>query len=157
MVAGPEEINAIKRVPPSVRLKEEITRLLQGRQYVILASVRGRLIAPRSAEKPCSADRVLSSLRRFWLRSRCVRGGESVSCDPRHAHPHAGDELYALVWTEPIQKIAPRYGLSDRGFGKLCERYNIPVPPRGYWAKKSAGKRATQPRLPPSQRSRSRR
>jgi len=28
------------------------------------------------------------------------------------------EQLYALVWTEAIQKIAPRYGLSDRGFGK---------------------------------------
>jgi hypothetical protein len=24
---------------------------------------------------------------------------------------------YDLVWTEPIMKIAPRYGLSDRGLG----------------------------------------
>ena len=31
------------------------------------------------------------------------------------------EELCALVWSEPIQKIAPRYGLSDRGFGKLFE------------------------------------
>jgi hypothetical protein len=23
------------------------------------------------------------------------------------------EELYALVWSEPIQKLAPRYGLSD--------------------------------------------
>jgi putative transposase len=30
LVAGPEEINAMKRVPPSVRLKEEIEGLLQG-------------------------------------------------------------------------------------------------------------------------------
>jgi hypothetical protein len=56
------------------------------------------------------------------------------------------EELYALVWSEPIQKLAPRYGLSDRGFGKLCARYNIPVPPRGWWAKKAAGKRVKQDR-----------
>jgi transposase-like protein len=30
LVAGPEEINAMKRVPPSVRLKEEIDAMLQG-------------------------------------------------------------------------------------------------------------------------------
>jgi hypothetical protein len=59
------------------------------------------------------------------------------------------EELYALVWSEPIQKIAPRYGLSDRGFGKMCARYEIPVPPRGWWAKKAAGKRLKQPPLPP--------
>ena len=59
------------------------------------------------------------------------------------------EELYALVWSEPIQKIAPRYGLSDRGFGKLCGRYSIPVPPRGWWAKKTAGHRVRQTPLPP--------
>jgi hypothetical protein len=59
------------------------------------------------------------------------------------------EELYVLVWSEPIQKIAPRYGLSDRGFGKLCARYEIPVPPRGWWAKRAAGKRVRQTPLPP--------
>lgn len=59
------------------------------------------------------------------------------------------EELYALVWSEPIQKIAPRYGLSDRGFGKLCAHYHIPVLPRGWWAKKAAGHRVGQTPLPP--------
>jgi hypothetical protein len=30
LVAGPEEINAMKRVPPSVRLKEDVEDLLRG-------------------------------------------------------------------------------------------------------------------------------
>jgi hypothetical protein len=59
------------------------------------------------------------------------------------------DELFHLVWSEPIQRLAKRFGLSDRGLGKLCARYDIPVPPRGYWAKKAAGKRVHQPKLPP--------
>lgn len=58
------------------------------------------------------------------------------------------EELYNLVWSEPIIKIAPRYGLSDRGFGKLCARHDIPVPPRGCWARKAAGKRVTPTPLP---------
>ena len=37
--------------------------------------------------------------------------------------------------------------MSGRGLGKLCERYGIPVPPRGYWAKKAAGKRVFRPPL----------
>ena len=60
------------------------------------------------------------------------------------------EELYALVWTEPIQKLARRYGMSDRGLGKLCEREGIPVPPRGWWAKRAAGKRL--PKQPPLRR-----
>lgn len=29
--------------------------------------------------------------------------------------------------------------MSDRGLTKICIRHDIPVPPRGYWAKKQAG------------------
>ncbi|MEO5896546.1 MAG: hypothetical protein ABIS06_12670 [Vicinamibacterales bacterium] len=62
------------------------------------------------------------------------------------------EELYALLWTEPVTKVAARYGFSDRGLGKLCGREGIPVPPRGWWAKKAAGKRLPkQPTLPPIQ------
>ena len=31
------------------------------------------------------------------------------------------EAVYALVWSEPISKIAPRFGLSDRGLAKICE------------------------------------
>lgn len=48
-------------------------------------------------------------------------------------------ELYQLVWSTPIQKLAATYGISDRGLAKTCERHLIPVPPRGYWAKIEAG------------------
>jgi hypothetical protein len=36
----------------------------------------------------------------------------------------------------------------DRGLAKICAAANIPVPARGYWAKKQAGKRVEQIRLP---------
>lgn len=45
-------------------------------------------------------------------------------------------------------KVAPRFGLSDRGLAKICEARSIPVPPRGYWAKLAHGKRVKQPPLP---------
>lgn len=50
-------------------------------------------------------------------------------------------DLYELVWSKPMTAIAKEYGLSDRGLAKLCERNSIPVPPRGYWAKKQAGQK----------------
>lgn len=58
-------------------------------------------------------------------------------------------DLYERVWAEPIQKLSREYGLSDVGLAKICHRYNIPVPPRGYWAKLQAGKRVSKPSLPP--------
>jgi len=58
------------------------------------------------------------------------------------------EELYALVWTEPVRTVAQRFGLSDRGLGKLCERHAIPVPPRGYWRQKETGHPARRLTLP---------
>lgn len=56
-------------------------------------------------------------------------------------------ELYDLVWKVPVETLAKEFGLSGRGLGKLCERNGIPVPPRGYWARKAAGRRIVKPPL----------
>lgn len=53
-------------------------------------------------------------------------------------------ELYELVWTEPIALLAPRFGISGVALKKACIRAQVPVPPRGYWAKLKAGKRAAR-------------
>lgn len=50
-------------------------------------------------------------------------------------------KLLDEVWSEPVQAVAPRYGLSDVGLKKLCSRLQIATPPRGYWAKVKSGKR----------------
>ena len=59
------------------------------------------------------------------------------------------EKLYQEVWSTPMLKLAKQYSYSDRGLAKLCERMNIPVPPRGYWAKKEAGQEVAQTPLPP--------
>ena len=56
-------------------------------------------------------------------------------------------ELYNLVWAHPVPKLAKVYGLSDRGFAKLCDRNSVPTPPRGYWAMSPAAKRGLKPPL----------
>ncbi len=48
-----------------------------------------------------------------------------------------------------MQSLAKSFSLSDRGLAKICVAANIPVPARGYWAKKQAGKPVTRPDLPP--------
>ncbi|GAB4361802.1 MAG: hypothetical protein Kow00114_16630 [Kiloniellaceae bacterium] len=60
------------------------------------------------------------------------------------------DELYDLVWQTPMTRLAKRFGMSDAGLKKICKMNDIPTPPLGYWAKRAAGKRVTQPTLPPS-------
>ncbi|MGB4548592.1 MAG: hypothetical protein WBI10_06725 [Syntrophales bacterium] len=57
-------------------------------------------------------------------------------------------ELYKLVWSEPISRLARKYGYSDVWLAKICRRYNIPRPGRGYWARKQAGERVPTTPLP---------
>jgi hypothetical protein len=64
-------------------------------------------------------------------------------------------ELYDLVWTTPITKLAEEHGISDVGLLKTCQRYRVTTPPRGYWAKADAGNQLRRPSLLryPTQRS----
>ena len=59
------------------------------------------------------------------------------------------EELYALVWKTPMSRLSADFGLSGNGLAKICARLDVPVPPRGYWAKKDAGKPVVAYRLPP--------
>jgi hypothetical protein len=58
-------------------------------------------------------------------------------------------ELYKQVWSEPMTKLAERYGLSDVGLAKICKKNRIPRPTRGYWARKQAGNAPKRTPLPP--------
>jgi len=58
------------------------------------------------------------------------------------------EELYQLVWSKPMQHVAKDYGISDRAMAKLCLRKQVPVPSRGYWARKLAGGNVIKSPLP---------
>ena len=58
------------------------------------------------------------------------------------------EDLYALVWSEPMTRLSRRFGLSDVGLAKACARMLIPVPGRGYWAQKEVGRAPRPTRLP---------
>lgn len=62
------------------------------------------------------------------------------------------EELYKMVWSEPVSKLAREYGLSDRGLGKICARLEIPVPGRGYWQMKKKGLKIPIPPLRPTKK-----
>jgi hypothetical protein len=57
-------------------------------------------------------------------------------------------DLYRFVWSEPVTKIAKRFGLSDVAVGKACRKHDIPVPGLGYWARVAAGQKHRRPPLP---------
>ncbi|MBX9828024.1 MAG: hypothetical protein K2Y27_23905 [Xanthobacteraceae bacterium] len=54
------------------------------------------------------------------------------------------EELYQQVWSVPMQRLAAQYCISGNGLAKICDRLDIPYPPRGYWNKKAAGKPVRQ-------------
>jgi hypothetical protein len=57
------------------------------------------------------------------------------------------EELYNENWEQPMLKIAPKYGISVM-LGKICRKLRIPVPGRGYWARKESGKPVSRQPLP---------
>jgi len=57
-------------------------------------------------------------------------------------------ELFDLVWESPISSVAKRFGISDVALAKSCRKADIPLPPRGYWARLKAGKRVVTAQLP---------
>jgi hypothetical protein len=57
------------------------------------------------------------------------------------------EALYEKVWTVTVRELAKEYGVSDVAMGKTCRKLHIPVPGRGYWAKKAANA-AVDPRPP---------
>lgn len=65
--------------------------------------------------------------------------------EPRHV---TRQELYNLIWQRPMIRLAEEFGISGNGLAKICDRLDIPYPPRGHWAKKAAGKAITTLELP---------
>ena len=57
------------------------------------------------------------------------------------------EKIYEEIWSEPIQRVAKRYDISDVGLAKVCKKLSIPRPGRGYWDMKAAGKPI--PKRPP--------
>jgi hypothetical protein len=58
------------------------------------------------------------------------------------------EELYGLVWAEPMLKVAARFDVSSSYMARICGLMNVPRPERGYWAKMAVGKASAQPPLP---------
>ncbi len=59
------------------------------------------------------------------------------------------ETLYEEVWETPLSRLAPeKYGISDVGLRKVCEKLHVPTPPRGYWAKRQHGKDPPKEPLP---------
>lgn len=58
------------------------------------------------------------------------------------------EDLFSRIWSTPMRTLAPEFGISDVALRKACVSAGLPVPERGYWAKRAAGKKVVRPKLP---------
>ena len=61
------------------------------------------------------------------------------------------EELYELVWSAPMTKVAAKFDVSGSYLARVCTALRVPRPERGYWAKLAVGKAPKQPALPEPQ------
>jgi hypothetical protein len=66
----------------------------------------------------------------------------------RLLHNYDRRVIYEQVWSEPALTVAKSYGVSSVWLGKVCRQLNVPVPPRGYWARVRSGGKGKKPPLP---------
>lgn len=58
-------------------------------------------------------------------------------------------QIYSLVWAQPTRSVAASLGVSDVALAKTCKKADIPIPPRGYWARKPEDQRLLKMPLRP--------
>ena len=58
------------------------------------------------------------------------------------------DELYQLVWSKPMTKVAEQFHVSSTYMARVCALLNVPRPERGHWAKLAVGKAPSPEPLP---------
>jgi hypothetical protein len=63
------------------------------------------------------------------------------------AEPLTRERLYELVWSEPMLRVAERFGVSSTYMARVCADLRVPRPARGYWAQREFGK--ALPETPP--------
>ena len=61
---------------------------------------------------------------------------------------YSRETLYRQIWRRPVSKVAKDYNVSDVALAKICRKLNVPRPPLGYWARRSAGYEDPIPPLP---------
>lgn len=65
-----------------------------------------------------------------------------------HSMEKTREEIYRLVWSTPLNKLGSEFGVSGQTLANICRRFDIPVPPVGYWQKLAFGKAVERPELP---------
>lgn len=152
-----DDLKAVRKIlfehEPDVTL--EVLKLIVGHNAASRETLRALLDSPRIREHLAKEAWWMGRLKLTDLiedpKERMKRLRPRTVADiPKYLlAQHNRDELYQQVWQEPMQLLAKRYGVSDVALAKTCRKLLIPLPGRGYWAKKAAGRRVPpRPKLP---------
>ena len=57
-------------------------------------------------------------------------------------------ELYDLVWSMPLARVAAKLGMAHATTKKLCQESVIPLPPPGYWRQSPVTRESNRTPLP---------
>ncbi|MFX0555630.1 hypothetical protein ACOCEA_02470 [Maribacter sp. CXY002] len=57
-------------------------------------------------------------------------------------------ELFELVWNEPLNKLAKKFNIEPQSLKDICTENNIPLPTLGFWSKVKFNKKVVKPTLP---------
>jgi hypothetical protein len=107
--------------------------------------------APAAPAKAAGTDARSNKAAAFEAGEAALTEKSAEAPPPRAPVPtwNSREELHALVWSHPMRSLAKLLGISDVALAKHCRKALVPVPPRGWWARKEAGKRVEVQSLPP--------
>ena len=148
---------------PDVSSLESTRRILYKLEPDILVAILGQLRARETGEGALGELLRVRQLRQYlaFCERRLARVGDGPKSSQQSAptsHLTSRQILtqddrwrvFDAVWSKPIAKVARRYGMPAVELRRACKELEIPLPPRGYWAKKKAGQPVPRrPHLPP--------
>ena len=106
------------------------------------------------SEKTGSEDKIISKTEEATEQSANIDIDENDSSQLNYRtvsgqwNTYNREKLYEEVWAKPVVQVAVQYGVSDVAIHKICKSLNVPVPPRGYWARLRAGEKIIKTPLP---------
>jgi len=147
------ELNHVRRqlLQCEPRVTIDLIRLLADTKACTIEVIQGLVRTERIRQHLKPMDWHITRLKLpLWKEPRKVNR-PAVSAHLLQQYDRA--RLYEQVWTEPMRAIAKFYGVSDVWLAKVCRCLRVPLPGRGYWARKAAGltlpKRPSLPSLKP--------
>jgi hypothetical protein len=147
----PSTMNDTRRI--LYRLEPEVTVELVGHLLETAngeSGVRELLRVPRMRQHLPSCA---SQLSRLGLTLDGQRRSSPPVAQPQSAPASAQydrERLFEDVWSEPMKDLGCKYGMSEAALSTLCTKLEIPTPPKGHWARKTAAQaQALRPRLLP--------